>query len=124
MKSILRYLLLASMATLALLAIFFYQEYMGEDTDPTAGNLTNPVIHKRLNAIVTDTASTKATANSALASLKITYTDLDTKEAASFRMNYRSQPAIAPGDTVTKDKDEKLLLVYKPDGTIVTVPIE
>ena len=124
MKSILRYSLLAGTVALALLAIFFYREYMGEDTDPATENQVNPVIHKRLNAIVRDTASTKAHPSSAIASLEITYTDIDTKEAASFRMNYRSQPAIAPGDTVTKDKDEKLLLVYKPDGTIVTIPIE
>lgn len=124
MKSVLRYLLPAGIATLAVLMIIFYREYMGEDTDPATENRANPVINRRLNAIVTDTASSKAQTYSAPTSLKITYTDIDTKEAASFRMNYRSQPAIAIGDTVTKDKGEKLLLVYKNGGTIVTVPIE
>ncbi|SFB94214.1 hypothetical protein [Spirosoma endophyticum] len=124
MKSILRYSLLAGIAALAVLMIIFYQEYMGEDTDPATENQANPVIYSRLNAIVTDTASRKARPNSAVTSLKITYTDIDTKEVASFQMNYHSQPAIAIGDTVTKDKGEKLLLLYKKGGTIVTVPIE
>src|SRR4051812_4538694 len=124
MKSVLRYSLFAGIAALALLLVIFYREYMGEDTDPATDNQANPVINRRLNAIVTDTASRWAQPSSAIASLKITYTDIDTKEAASFRMNYRSQPAIAIGDTVTKDKGEKLLLVYKKGGTIVTVPIE
>lgn len=124
MKSILRYSLLAGIAALAVLLIVFYREYMGEDTDPATENRANPVINTRLNAIVTDTASHKAPSNSASASLDVTYKDIDTREAASFRMNYRSQPAIAIGDTVTKDKGEKLLLVYKKEGMIVTVPIE
>ena len=124
MKPAIRYVLLAGIATLAVIMIYFYREYMGEDTDPTTENQENPVISTQLNAIVTDTASRKAQPNSAIASLKITYTDIDTKEAASFRMHYHSRPAIAIGDTVTKDKGEKLLLVYKKGGTIVTVPIE
>ena len=124
MKPAIRYVLLAGIATLAVVMIYFYREYMGEDTDPATENQANPVINTRLNAIVTDTSSSKTQVSSALASLKISYTDIDTKEAFSFLMNYHSQPEIALGDTLTKDKGEKILLVYKKGGTIVTVPIE
>ena len=124
MKSVTRYVFAAGMVTLAVLMLIFYREYLGEDADPATEKQTNPLINMRLHAIVTATSASKAPPHIIPGSLKIVYTDIDTKEAAGFLINYRSQPNIAIGDTLTKDKGEKLLLVYKKGGRIVSVPIE
>lgn len=119
MKPATRYLVIIGLAIVAIVFVIFYQEYMGEDAVSTTDVTTNSLINKRLNAVVTDTSVTKATAT-----LKIDYTDIDTKEAASFLMNYRDHASIAIGDTVTKEKGEKLVLIYRQQGAVISIPID
>ena len=109
-------LLLASAAM-----IYIYQEYLGEDTDPNTENLSNPIINKRLNAVVLRITAAK-TGNPP--KIDVVYIDLDTKEAASVRVNNPYVQRIHIGDTLTKEKGEKLLLVYRKDGNVTTVPID
>ncbi|WP_157815969.1 hypothetical protein [Spirosoma pollinicola] len=109
-------------AIVAIVFVIFYQEYMGEDAATATDVTTNSLINKRLNAVVTDTSVNKANAANYL--LKIGYTDIDTKAAASFFMDYRDRASIAIGDTVTKEKGEKLILIYRQQGAVISVPID
>lgn len=96
--------------------IYFYREYMVEDTDPTADKLANPLIAKGLNAIVTKISMTRA---GTPPTVDVAYTDLDTKEAASIRLSNPYGQSIHIGDTLAKEKGEKILLVYQKDGIVL-----
>lgn len=121
MKRWLTYGLVVSLLLVSAVLIYFYREYMVEDTDPTAAKLVNPLIPKRLNAIVTKISTTKA---SNLPTVDVAYTDLDTKEATSVRLNNPYGQSIHMGDTLTKEKGEKILLIYQKDGNVATVAID
>ena len=121
MKPALRYLLIAGLALTALLLVLFYREYLGEDPSPDTGTSTNPLIKQRLNAIVTDT--TVRTGKPGSRTLTVDYTDLDSREVSSFSIDYRNHAPIAIGDTVTKDRGDKLLFIYGRQG-VASVPID
>jgi len=127
MKSVVKYILIAGVAITALVFVVFYQQYMGEDTDPSTEKNTGSLLNKRLNAIITDTFLTairqRPSSPARRYSLHIGYTDIDTKEVSGFSLNYRSQDSLAVGDTLTKEKGERLMLVYKK-GSIKSVPVE
>lgn len=121
MKRILTYVLVGGLLIAAAVMIYIYQEYMGEDTDPATENQANPIINKRLNAIVLRIAPTKA---SNKPKIDVAYTDLDTKETASFLINNHYQQSIHIGDTLTKEKGERIILIYQKSGKIETVAID
>ncbi len=122
MKPARRYLFLIGLAIAALVVVIFYREYMGEDPAPTTEKDKNSLINKHLNAVVTDTSVTAIQAGQY--SFKIDYTDIDTKEAASFFMSFHDRTSVAIGDTVTKEKGEKLLLIFRKQGNVASVPID
>jgi hypothetical protein len=121
MKRLLRYILIAGLLIAATLMLYTYQQYMGEDTDPSAEQQASPLIHKRLNAIVTNKSAAKVGRQPII---EITYRDMDTEETSSFVVNQLYQQSIYIGDTLTKEKGDKIMLVYQKDGRIATVPIE
>lgn len=94
---------------------------MGEDTDPSAENQSSPIVNKKLNAIVLRIVLAPAGNKP---KIDVTYTDLDTKETASFLINNQYQQSIHIGDTLTKEKGEKIMLIYQKDGKIETAPID
>ncbi|MBD2755765.1 hypothetical protein [Spirosoma validum] len=121
MKRILTYLLAGGFLLAAALMIYIYQEYMGEDTDPTTENQSSPIINKKLNAIVLRIAPAKAGDEP---KIDVTYTDLDTKETTTFPIDNQYGQSIHIGDTLTKEKGEKIMLIYQKAGKIETVPVD
>lgn len=122
MKPALRYVIGIGLALLAIAFAIVYQQYLGEDTDPKAELPSSSVIPKRLNAIITDTSQSKA--KTFPQALKVDYVDIDTRETASFFINYPDHTQVSIGDTVTKDKGEKLVLIYRKQGMVASVPVE
>lgn len=121
MKRILTYLLAGGFLIAAALMIYIYQEYMGEDTNPATENPSSSIINKRLNAVVLRIASAKAGNEP---KIDVTYTDLDTRETGQFLADNQYEKSIHIGDTLTKEKGEKILLIYQKAGRIETVPID
>lgn len=121
MKRLLTYVLVGGFLIAAAIMVYIYREYMGEDTDPDAENPASPLLNKRLNAIVLRIALTK-TGNPP--KIDVAYTDIDTKETASVQLNNQYGQNIHIGDTLTKEKGEKILLVYQKEGNIETVTID
>jgi hypothetical protein len=124
MKSALRYSIIVGIGLLGIAFVFFYQQYLGEDADPKAELPSGSIIHKRLNAIVTDTSRSQSETSTFAQALKIAYVDQDTRETSSFVINYPDRIHVGIGDTVTKDKGEKLVLIYRQRGTVTSVPVE
>ena len=118
-KRLLSYGLLGALFIALAGLIYVYQEYLGED--PTTEVTASPIINKRLKAVVLRTATVR---NNNEPKLEVAYTDLDTQEAASFTIEDQYRQSVHVGDTLTKEKGEKLLLVYQKTGTIETVPID
>ena len=121
MKRLLLYLLASMLLVAAVLLAYVYHEYMGEDEKPTTVNQANPVIRKRLNAVVLRTTTTQV-ANQP--KTEVAYTDLDTKETASFVVNDEYRQRLHVGDTITKEKGDKLLFVNQKEGKMEFVPID
>ncbi|GAB2537456.1 hypothetical protein [Spirosoma aerophilum] len=124
MKSVRRYVIVIGLVFLGIAFAYFYQQYLGEDVDPQTKLPPSSVIQKRLNAIITDTARSEAQTITFPQALKIDYVDMESREASSFYIAYPDRVHVAIGDTVSKDKGEKLVLVYKKQGTVASVPVE
>ncbi|WP_420148967.1 hypothetical protein [Spirosoma sp.] len=122
MKRLLTYVLIGAFLVATALMVYVYREYLGEDSDPTTENLSNPLINKRLNAVVLRIIENKA---NNLPQFEVEYADLNTEETARLRLDNQYHARIHVGDTLTKEQGEKLLLVYqKAAGHIQTVPID
>lgn len=120
-KRLLTYGLVGALLVALAGIVYVYQEYLGEDPDPNAENSASSIINKRLNAVVLRTEKGKAGDQQ---ELEVVYTDLDTRESASFTINDQYRQSIHVGDTLTKEKGEKLLLIYQKSGKVETVPID
>ncbi len=120
-KRLLTYGLVGAFLVAIALMVYLYQEYLGEDPIPNVKNGVSPIINKRLNAVVLRTTTLNADSQP---KLDVAYTDLDTQETASFTINDQYRQSIHVGDTLTKEKGEKLLLIYQEGGKIETVPID
>ena len=121
MKRFLMYVLIAGLLLIGAMMIYMYREYMGQDIDLTANNFANPIIYKRLNAIVTSKSAARA---GNPPTFDVAYTDMETNEESRILLNDRYQASIHVGDTLTKEEGEKILLIYQKDGKIATVPID
>lgn len=115
------YVLLSGMLVAVALFIYVYGEYMGEDTDPSLSSGLNPIINQKINGIVTRTTLTKIDQQQKLA---VSYRDVQTQQTSNFRLDTTYQQRLHPGDTVTKDKGEKVLLVNQKSGETAIVPID
>lgn len=119
-KQVLTYGLVGAFLVVTALMVYLYQEYLGEDPNPAGGNPSSFIINQRLNAVVLRTTTLNAASQP---KLDVAYIDLDTQETASFTINDQYRQRIHVGDTLTKEKGEKLLLIYQ-GGKIETVPID
>jgi hypothetical protein len=120
-KRWLLYGLLGGLLIMFTFVFYVYYEYLGEDPEPDTEHAANPIIKKRLNAVVLRTESINADNDP---KLEVAYSDLDSKESASFTVNEEYNQSIHVGDTVTKDKWDKVLFVYQKSGGVETVPID
>ena len=115
------YTLLSGLLIGIALAFYVYSEYLGEDTDPSLSNGSNPIISQPVNGVITNVATNAVDHPQ---KLSITYTDLSTKKVVTFTVNTNNQSRFHVGDTITKDKGEKILLVYQKGGEMTIVPVD
>ncbi|GAB4023976.1 hypothetical protein [Spirosoma koreense] len=120
-KRLITYTLLAGCLLAAIGLIYVYREYMGEDAPTTADSQTSPIVGKRLNAVIQRVVTDRSGSRP---KLDVAYTDIDTKETANFLVDSAYRQQLHVGDTITKDKWERLLLVYPKAGKIETIPID
>ncbi|UFH52827.1 hypothetical protein [Spirosoma sp. KNUC1025] len=119
MKRYLNLLLIGGFLVAISLGIYFYREYLGEDTAPEETSST--LIEKRLNAVVTKISPV---GGGSQPKLEVVFSNIDTKESSSFMINDWYRQSIHVGDTLSKEKGEKIVLVYQKAGAVETVPID
>ena len=120
-KRLVLYGLVIGLAIGLVAGFYVYQEYLGEDPALNPDALANPIIDEKLRAIVTNKTGRKI---GSAQKLVLNYTDLDNQKDASVTISDEYGQNIQLGDTLTKDKGEKILLVYQKDGKIITIPID
>ena len=121
LKRSLLYLLVGGLLILATLIIHIYQEYLGEDTTPVLIDKQNPIIAQKVNGVVAHTAINTIGQQQ---KLDVTYTVIGSSETAHLMVNTEYKQRVHPGDTVTKDKGERVLLINRKGGEIEIVPID
>lgn len=115
------YVLISGLLIGIALVVYLYGEYFGEDVDSSLSNGSNPIISQSVHGVVTRLA-TNTVGNPQ--QLSVTYSDLTSKKAFTFTVNDQYQSRFHVGDTVAKDKAEKVLLVYQTGGEMAIVPVD
>ena len=120
-KRLVLYGLLLSLVIGSLIGLYIHHEYLGEDPTLNPDALANPIVNETLRAIVTKKTVRKTGSGQKLV---LDYTDLDSHKSASLSINDFYSQTVQPGDTLTKYKGEKIVLVYQKNGQIETIPID